>query len=95
MTGYRIGRQLSLTSRQELIQAITQLYRCVTRSEKKQILDEFTQATGFHRKHAIRALKRTNLEFGHLSGSGENHMLVTAMRLQRFHGLGPLVPLLA
>jgi hypothetical protein len=30
-----------------------------------------------------------------LSGRGENHLLVTAVRLQRRCGLGPLVPLLA
>ncbi len=31
----------------------------MTRIEKKKILDEFIEVTGFHRKHAIRALRKT------------------------------------
>ena len=31
-------------------------YRAAGRDEKQRILDEFTQVTGFHRKHAIRVL---------------------------------------
>lgn len=63
MTGDRSGRQLSLATRRELIQAIAERYHSATRCEKKKILDEFIEVTGFHRKHAIRALKRN-------SGSG-------------------------
>ena len=59
MTGNRIGRQLSLATRQELIQAIAERYHSVARQEKKQILDEFIKVTGYHRKHAVRPLKRT------------------------------------
>src|SRR3954449_584018 len=33
-------------------------YRYGTRMEKKKILDEFIEVTGFHRKHAIRALRK-------------------------------------
>ena len=58
MTGNRIGRQLSLATRRELIQAITEMYHAAGRAEKK-ILDEFIKVTGYHRKHAIRALRRT------------------------------------
>src|SRR5579862_5072460 len=60
MAGDRSGRQLSLATRRELIQAIAERYHSGTRSEKKKILDEFIEVTGFHRKHAIRALKRTS-----------------------------------
>ena len=60
MTGDRSGRQLSLATRRELIQAIAGRYHSAKRSEKKMILDEFIEVTGFHRKHAIRALKRTS-----------------------------------
>jgi hypothetical protein len=60
MTGNGIGRQLSLATRRELIQAIAGRYHSATRSEKKKILDEFIEVTSFHRKHAIRALKRTS-----------------------------------
>lgn len=59
MTGDRIGRQLSLATRRELIQAIAERYHAAARPEKKEILDEFIKVTGYHRKHAIRALKRT------------------------------------
>jgi hypothetical protein len=51
---------LSLKTRQELQQAIAERYRSATRLEKQHILDEFTQVTGVHRKHAIRALQRTS-----------------------------------
>ena len=60
MTGDRSGRQLSLATRRELIQAIAERYHAATRPEKKRILDEFIKVTGYHRKHAIRALKRTS-----------------------------------
>ncbi|MEO8663326.1 MAG: transposase [Bryobacteraceae bacterium] len=53
-----MGRQLSLATRRELIQAIGERYHSSSRPEKKTILDEFLQVTGYHRKHAIRALKR-------------------------------------
>ena len=59
MMGDRTGRQLSLTTRRELIQAIAERYHAAARPEKKAILDEFIKVTGYHRKHAIRALKRT------------------------------------
>lgn len=64
MTGHKIERRLSLKTRQELQQVIAERYRSATRQEKQQILDEFTQVTGFHRKHAIRALQGTSREAG-------------------------------
>src|SRR5581483_8495046 len=62
MNGDRIGRQLSLATRRELIEAIAKRYQSGTRIEKKKILDEFIEVTGFHRKHAIRALRRAKVE---------------------------------
>src|SRR5215468_12180896 len=56
MTGNKKRRQLSLASRIELTEAIAGRYRVADRDEKQRILDEFTQVTGFHRKHAIRVL---------------------------------------
>jgi hypothetical protein len=45
-----------LTTRRELTTAIRQRYQAADRVGKKMILDEFTQVTGYHRKHAIRVL---------------------------------------
>src|SRR6202140_1515582 len=57
-TGGRLRRQLSMTTRRELIETVAARYRVAKRSEKKAILDEFVKVTGFHRKHAIRVLKK-------------------------------------
>jgi hypothetical protein len=57
--GGRLRRQLSLTTRRELIEAVAARYRAAERNQKKEILDEFVKVTGFHRKHAIRALKKS------------------------------------
>jgi hypothetical protein len=57
MTVNRIGRPLKLETRREVIRAIAVRYRAATRIEKGRILDEFIEVTGFHRKHAIRALR--------------------------------------
>jgi hypothetical protein len=48
-----------VATRRELIEAVAARYRAAGRNEKKEILDEFVKVTGFHRKHAIRALKRS------------------------------------
>src|SRR6185369_13339403 len=56
--GGRLRRQLSVTTRRELIDAVAARYRAAGRNQKKEILDEFVKVTGFHRKHAIRVLKR-------------------------------------
>jgi len=47
-----------LATRRELIEAIAARYQCGTRIEKQKILDEFIEVTKFHRKHAIRALRK-------------------------------------
>jgi hypothetical protein len=49
-------RQIKLTTRRELVEAISKPYRTADRSGKKLILDEFSNVTGYHRKHAIRIL---------------------------------------
>jgi hypothetical protein len=48
-----------MTTRRELIEAVAARYRAAGRNQKKEILDEFVRVTGFHRKHAIRALKKS------------------------------------
>lgn len=43
---------------EEYAEAIRERYRRASRKEKGRILDEFTQVTGYHRKAAVRLLKR-------------------------------------
>src|SRR5450755_1171470 len=59
-TSGKLRRQLSVTTRRELIEAVAARYRAAGRNQKKEILDEFVKVTGFHRKHAIRALKKSS-----------------------------------
>lgn len=46
-----------MATRKELIEAVRARYERASRAEKGTILDEFTAVAGYHRKHAIRALK--------------------------------------
>jgi hypothetical protein len=48
---------MSLKSKCELLEAVQPRYLKANKAEKQKILDEFTNATGYHRKHAIRVLK--------------------------------------
>lgn len=48
---------MSLKSKNELLEAVQPRYLKASKFEKQKILDEFTSATGYHRKHAIRLLK--------------------------------------
>jgi hypothetical protein len=50
---------MSLKSKQELVEVVRPRYLKASKEEKQKILDEFTCATGYHRKHAIRVLKNT------------------------------------
>jgi hypothetical protein len=47
-----------MATRRELKQAVGVRYRAAGRWERRQILDEFTRVTGYHRKHALRVLHR-------------------------------------
>lgn len=48
---------MSLKSKQELVEVVRPRYLQASKAEKQKILDEFTCATGYHRKHAVRVLK--------------------------------------
>jgi len=50
-------RQVSMSTRDELVEAVAQRYVESRREEKTRILDEFVAVTGFHRKHAMRLLR--------------------------------------
>lgn len=51
-------RPMSLETKRELVVAIGERYRAADRKSKKAILDEFAKVTGYHRKHAIRVLRK-------------------------------------
>jgi hypothetical protein len=48
---------MSLKSKRELLEVVRPRYLKAGKVEKQKMLDEFTSATGYHRKHAIRVLK--------------------------------------
>jgi len=45
-------------ARREVMSAVMERYRSATRAEKGRILDALCATTGWHRKHAVRALRR-------------------------------------
>ena len=47
-----------MATRRELVAAIRERYGAATREEKGRILDELVAVAGYHRKHAIRVLRR-------------------------------------
>ena len=51
-------RRVSMATRDELVAAVGQRYARADRAQRGRMLDEFTQLTGFHRKHAARVLAR-------------------------------------
>ena len=56
---------MSMATRNELIEAVGLRYRSESREGKTNILNEFLELTGFHRKHAIRVLGQVD------TGAGE------------------------
>ncbi len=50
-------RQISMTTRKELVEALRVRYGSAEFSDRIKILDEFVALTGYHRKHAIRVLR--------------------------------------
>jgi hypothetical protein len=50
--------RLSMGARREVLAAVAGRYRSARRADKGRILDELCATTGWHRKHAVRALRR-------------------------------------
>jgi len=59
---------MSLKSKRELLEAVRPRYLKANMQEKQKILDEFTAATGYHRKYAIRVLKNKIKGHNHYKG---------------------------
>src|SRR4051794_10161185 len=50
-------RRVSMATRDELVEAVSERYGQAGRAERGRILDEFASVTGLHRKHAMRLLR--------------------------------------
>ena len=50
--------KISMSARREVVSAVMECYRSAKRAEKGRILDALCATTGWHRKHAVRALRQ-------------------------------------
>lgn len=69
---------MSLKSKCELLEVVQPRYLKASKAEKQKILDEFTAATGYHRKHAIRILKNQIQVQNHLKGKTKTYKAIYA-----------------
>jgi hypothetical protein len=67
---------MSLKSKRELLEVLRPRYLKANKVEKHKMLDEFTSATGYHRKHAIRVLKNQRQIQNHLKGKTKTYKAV-------------------
>ena len=68
---------MSLKSKCELLlEVVRPRYLKAGKFEKQKILDEFTSATGYHRKHAIRVLKNQEQVQNHLKGKTKTYKTI-------------------
>ena len=67
---------MSLKSKHELLEVVRPRYLKASKIEKQNILDEFTSATGYHRKHAIRVLKNQVQVQNHLKGKTKTYKTI-------------------
>src|SRR6478672_8144391 len=57
-----MASSISMGARREVLSAVAERYRSAGRVEKGRILDALCRTTGWHRKHAVRALRRRVIE---------------------------------
>jgi len=67
---------MSLKSKHELMEVVRPRYLKASKLEKQKMLDEFTSATGYHRKHAIRVLKNQGQVQNHLKRKTKTYKTV-------------------
>jgi hypothetical protein len=53
-----MARSISMGARREVLSAVAERYRLAGRVKKGRILDALCRTTGWHRKHAVRALRQ-------------------------------------
>jgi hypothetical protein len=53
---------ISMGARREILSAVAKRYRLAGRAEKGRILDALCRTTGWHRKHAVRALRQRDVD---------------------------------
>jgi hypothetical protein len=56
-----MARRISMGARREVVWAVAERYGAAGRRQKGRILDELTATTGWHRKHAVRALSAVSV----------------------------------
>jgi hypothetical protein len=64
---------MSLKSKRELVEVVRPRYLKASKLEKQKMLDEFTSATGYHRKYAIRVLKNQRQVQNHHKGKTKTY----------------------
>ena len=67
---------MSLKSKRELIEVVQSRYLKASKVEKQKMLDEFSFATGYHRKYAIRVLKNQVQVQNHLKGKTKTYKAI-------------------
>jgi len=67
---------MSLKSKRELLEVVRPRYLKAKKLEKQKMLDEFTSATGYHRKHAIRVLKNQRQAQKRLKGKTKTYKTI-------------------
>jgi len=67
---------MSLKSKCELLEVVRPRYLKASKLEKQKMLDEFSFATGYHRKYAIRVLKNQVQVQNHLKGKAKTYKTI-------------------
>jgi hypothetical protein len=69
---------MSLKSKRELLEVLRARYLKANKVEKQKMLDEFTSATGYHRKYAMRVLRNQRQVQNRLKGKSKTYKRVYA-----------------
>jgi hypothetical protein len=67
---------MSRKSKHESLETMRSRYLKASKIEKQKMLDEFTSATGYHRKYATRVLKKQSARSNHLKGKTKTYKTI-------------------